>query len=78
MRNHTHGIKGFLNRKSVWLKLGKWAYRFLLRKNMSPCKQLMKELQALLFIDLSKVLSNFVQNNVFIPSDSIIFFLKSL
>lgn len=45
---------------------------------MSPCKQLMKELQALLFIDLSKVLSNFVQNKVFIPSDSIIFFPEEL
>lgn len=44
MRNHTHDIKGFLKRKSVWLKLGKWAYKFLLTEGMSPHKQLMEDL----------------------------------
>lgn len=44
MRNHTHGIKGFVNRKSMWLKLEKWAYKSLLRENMALNKQLMKDL----------------------------------
>lgn len=44
MRNHTHGIKGFLSRHSVWLKVEKQAYKFFLTENMLPHKEVMKDL----------------------------------
>lgn len=59
MRNPRTGIKRFVNRKSVWLNLEKWAYKPLLTDNMALHKQLLKDLGALLFIDLGIVPNNF-------------------
>lgn len=44
MRNHTHGIQVFVNRKAMWLELEKWAYKFILTENVLLHKKLVKDL----------------------------------